>query len=76
MAEFEGLPAVGRMLLALGAVLMLAGGLLLLAGKIPYVGRLPGDIVWRRGGFTLYVPLVTCLIASVLVSLVLWLLRR
>ena len=59
-----------------GAALLLIGAILLLAGRVPHVGRLPGDIVWQRGGFTFYFPLVTCLIASAVVSLVLWLLRR
>jgi len=76
MDGFEGLPAVGRMLLGLGAVLVLLGAAFLLAGKIPQVGRLPGDIVYKRGGFTFYFPLVTCLIASLIVSALLWLLRK
>jgi hypothetical protein len=70
-------PAQGAMrtiLIALG-VLLLAGGLLwpLLSR---YVGRLPGDIVVRRGNFTFAFPLVTCLVLSLLASLLLWLLRR
>jgi hypothetical protein len=61
-------------LIALG-VLLLAGGLLwpLLSR---YVGRLPGDIVVRRGNFTFAFPLVTCLLLSLLVSLLLWVFRR
>jgi DUF2905 family protein len=70
-------PAQGAMrtiLIALG-VLLLAGGLLwpLLSR---YVGRLPGDIVVRRGNFTFAFPLVTCLVLSLLASLLLWLFRR
>ena len=41
-----------------------------------YLGRLPGDIVIRRGGGTLFLPIVTCLVLSVLISLALWLFRR
>lgn len=74
--SFEGLPAVGRMLLALGAVLLLLGAVFIVAGKLPLAGRLPGDIVYRRGSFTFYFPLVTCLVVSALVSLVLWLIRK
>ena len=74
--DFEGLPHVGRILMGLGAALLVVGAFIVLAGKVPHVGRLPGDIVWRRGGFTFYFPLVTCLLASALVSVVLWLLRR
>ncbi len=76
MDSFEGLPAIGRALIAVGAVLLLIGAVLLLAGRVPYVGRLPGDIVYRRGSFTFYFPLLTCLIVSALASFVLWLLRR
>ena len=40
------------------------------------LGRLPGDIVIRRGSFTLYLPLVSCLILSIVLSLILWLAGR
>jgi DUF2905 family protein len=58
---------IGRTLLVLGAVLLVVGLLLTLGSRIPGVGRLPGDIVYRKGNFTFYFPLVT----SVLLSLVL-----
>ena len=58
---------IGRALLVLGAVLLVVGLLLTLGSRIPGVGRLPGDIVYRKGNFTFYFPLVT----SVLLSLVL-----
>jgi hypothetical protein len=58
------------MLIIFGVVLALVGGLLLLVGKIPFLGRLPGDIVLRREHWSLYFPLTT----SILISLVLTLL--
>ena len=67
---------IGRTLMLVGAAILVIGLALLLAGKLPHVGRLPGDIVWKRGGFTLYFPLATCLILSLLVSTVLWLVRK
>ena len=70
------LGTIGRTLISLGAVLLVIGLALLLAGKVPHVGRLPGDIVWRRHGFTFYFPLMTCLLLSLLVSAALWILRR
>jgi len=76
MNGFEGLPHVGRMLMGLGAVLLILGAVFLLAGRVPHIGRLPGDIVWRRGSFTFYFPLASCLILSALISLLLWLLRK
>jgi DUF2905 family protein len=69
-----GTSAMRTILIALG-VLLLAGGLLWpLVSR--YVGRLPGDIVVRRGNFTFAFPLVTCLLLSLLVSLLLWVFRR
>ena len=67
---------IGRTLMLVGAAILLIGLALLLAGKVPHIGRLPGDIVWKRGGFTFYFPLATCLILSLLVSAVLWLVRK
>lgn len=63
------------------ALLIAAGGLLLAAGLLwpvlsRYVGRLPGDVVVRRPGFTFVFPVVTCLILSLVLSLLLWLFRR
>jgi Protein of unknown function (DUF2905) len=68
---------IGRMLITLGLVLVAFGVLLTFAGRLPFrLGRLPGDIVIQGKHSTFYFPLVTCLILSVLFSLVMWLLRR
>jgi hypothetical protein len=64
-----------RLLIALGIVILLAGLLWPWLGKLP-LGRLPGDIVVDRPGFRLYVPLMTMVIASAVLSLILWLFRR
>jgi hypothetical protein len=65
----------------LRTLFLVLGGAFLLAGLFwpflsRYVGRLPGDIMIRRPGFTCAVPIVTCLLLSVLLTLLLWLLRR
>ncbi len=62
---------LGRALIVFGAVIVLIGVLFTFAGKIPFVGKLPGDIVVRKGAFTLYAPLMTGLILSLLLTLVL-----
>ena len=66
---------LGRFLVVLGAVALLLGGLLLFADRLPqalrWVGRLPGDLVVRRGPVTLYFPLVTSLVVSVVLTLLL-----
>ena len=64
---------MSRLLIVAGIVLVLAG--LLLKAGLP-IGRLPGDIVIRRGSGTFYFPLVTCLIISVVLSLIGMLLRK
>ena len=64
---------MGRALIALGVILV-AVGILVQAG-VP-IGRLPGDIIIRRGNSTFYFPMVTCLLASIVLSLVMALLRR
>jgi hypothetical protein len=65
--------ALGKLLVLIG--LLLVGGGLLLWWGIP-IGRLPGDFVVRRGGVTFYVPLTTSVLASLLVTLFLTLIRR
>jgi hypothetical protein len=64
---------MGKVLIVAGAVLLLAG--VLIQVGLP-IGRLPGDIVIRRGNGTFYFPLVTCLVASVVLSLIMALFRR
>jgi hypothetical protein len=62
-------------LIAIGIVLVAVGLLWPWLTKLG-LGRLPGDIVVERGNFSFYLPIVTCLIVSVVLSLILWLLNR
>ena len=57
-------------------MILVIGLVLVVVGKVPHLGRLPGDIMWRRGNFTFYFPLATCILASLLASLILYLVRR
>ncbi|HLT57547.1 MAG: DUF2905 domain-containing protein [Limnochordales bacterium] len=70
------LSGLGRLLIFLGLVLAAAGVLLVLVGRVPGLGRLPGDILIQRGNFTFYFPLATSLLISLLLTLILYLLRR
>jgi DUF2905 family protein len=65
---------VRALLLAFGILLVLAAVAWPVVSR--YLGRLPGDIVVRRPGFTLVFPLVTCLLLSLLLSLLFWIFRR
>ena len=68
-----GWDALGKFLMIAGLLLLVLGGLVFLVGKVPYIGRLPGDIVIERENFRLYIPLATCLLLSLLLTLVAWL---
>lgn len=71
---------LGKMLLGVGLVMVLLGGILLLvstfAGKVPWLGRLPGDIYIERGSWRFYFPLGTSILLSVVLSLLVWLFSR
>ncbi len=67
---------LGKVLILTGLILMVVGALLMLGGKIPFLGRLPGDIVVERPGFTFYFPLGTSILLSVILSVILWLIHR
>jgi hypothetical protein len=70
----EPLREMGRLLLLFGVILAGIGSLLFFFDRLPFrLGRLPGDIVYHRGRTTLYFPLATCLVLSVVLSLILWL---
>lgn len=67
---------LGRVLIVVGVLLALVGVALVLLGRFPWAGRLPGDIVVRRGNWTFYFPIVTSLLLSLLLTVVLWLIGR
>ena len=67
---------IGRILIYLGLLLVVLGVIFSVIGKIPWLGQLPGDFTIERERFTVYFPLATCLIISIILSLVLYLFRR
>lgn len=67
---------LGRLLIVVGLVVVAVGVLLVVAGRVPWVGRLPGDIHIQRGNWSLYLPLGTSLLLSVLLTVILYLLGR
>jgi hypothetical protein len=67
---------VGRALIVFGLLIAAAGAVLVVAGRVPWLGRLPGDIHIQRGSWTFYFPLATSLLLSVALTLILWLVGR
>ncbi len=68
---------LGKILILLGGLMVLVGILLLAGGRLHLpIGRLPGDIVYRGKNTSFYFPIVTCIILSVVLSLLFWLLGR
>jgi hypothetical protein len=67
---------LGRLLIVVGLLVAVIGVVLTLAGRLPWLGRLPGDIYVQRGNWTFAFPLATSLLISVVLSLVLWLIGR
>ncbi|NCO67492.1 MAG: DUF2905 domain-containing protein [Nitrospirae bacterium CG_4_10_14_0_8_um_filter_41_23] len=72
----DGVQYIGRFLIILGIVISAIGGILLLSGKIPWLGRLPGDIIIQRKNFSFYFPLATSILLSVILTFIFWLIRR
>jgi len=72
----DALQQLGRFLVITGIVIAAVGGLLLLSGRVPWIGRLPGDIMIQRRNFTFYFPLATSILLSLVITFILWLLGR
>ena len=71
------MPGLARLLFLLGAALILAGIVVVALGRFHLpLGRLPGDLSWRGRGWTVFFPLATSLLISVILSLVLWAISR
>lgn len=67
---------LGKAVIISGLLLVCIGLFLVFGSKFSFLGRLPGDIRIERENFTLFFPLGTCLLISILISLVLWLFKR
>ena len=67
---------LGKLLIIFGLVLAGVGVLLTVAGRIPWLGKLPGDIYYKSEHVTFYFPIVTCALISILLSVIFYLFRR
>ncbi len=67
---------IGKALIIFGLAIAVLGAIVWMGSSIPFLGRLPGDIYIRRGNFTFYFPLATCIILSIVISILFALMRR
>jgi hydrogenase-4 membrane subunit HyfE len=72
----EGIQHAGKFLIVLGVIVIALGALLLISGKIPWIGRLPGDILIQKKNYTIYVPLATSIIISLIITFIFWLIGK
>lgn len=70
------MPGLGKSLIIIGLVIAAVGVIFALGGKLSWFGRLPGDIYIKRDNFTFYFPLATCILISLILSLIFWLFRK
>ena len=70
------MPGAGRMLMIVGAAMLLLGALLSFGPRVPWLGRLPGDIVIERDNFRFYFPIATSIVISIILTLLAAAFRR
>ncbi len=68
--------ALGKLLILIGVLIVVIGLLLILGEKIPWIGRLPGDLIIKREKFSFYFPITTCIIISIILTLLFALFRK
>jgi hypothetical protein len=72
----EGLQHLGRILIIAGIVMAVIGAVLVLSGRVPWLGRLPGDILIQKKNYTFYFPLATSILISLLLTVLFWIFGR
>jgi DUF2905 family protein len=72
----DGLEPIGRALVIIGVFITVLGAVMLLTPRVPWLGHLPGDIVIHRDDLTIYIPITTMLLVSVVLSVVLSVIGR
>jgi uncharacterized protein HemY len=70
------IPFFGKILIFIGFLLVLIGLIFSFAGKIPYLGKLPGDIYIKRKNFTLFFPITTCILVSIILSVIFYIISK
>jgi hypothetical protein len=67
---------MGKILIIAGIVLVIVGILIQLSPKVPFPGRLPGDIIIGRGNFKMFIPITTSILLSIILSVILYLINK
>jgi hypothetical protein len=73
MEDWSGL---GKTMLIIGSIIMATGVLILIFGKIPFIGKMPGDIAVKGKNWSFYFPLASSILLSIILSLILYLIRK
>ncbi len=73
---FSDLQTTGKLLVFAGLILITAGTFLIFEGRIPWLGQLPGDLRITGEKYAFYFPVVTCILVSIILSLIIWILRK
>ncbi|MEQ8159939.1 MAG: DUF2905 domain-containing protein [Smithellaceae bacterium] len=68
--------AMGRILIVIGIILIIVGLAFLFADKIPFPGKLPGDIYIKKENFSFYFPVTTSIVISIILTIIFWLFRK
>ena len=68
--------SLGKALIGIGILVIFIGVVLLFFPKIPLLGKLPGDIYYKRGNFSFYFPIATCILISVALTLIFYLINK
>jgi hypothetical protein len=73
MEQFQ---ALGRILIIVGIIILVMGSFFIFGNKIPYLGRLPGDIIIQKKNFTFYFPLTTIIVLNLVIFLLIYLFKK
>ena len=66
----------GKIIILIGLLIVVLGIVLIVGNKIPFIGKLPGDIAIERRNYSFYIPVTTCIIISIIFSFILWLFSK
>ncbi len=72
----ENISGLGKIIFIAGIIIAIIGLIIMFFNKIPFIGKMPGDIINKKENFTFYFPIVTSILLSIILSLIFYFLRR